>query len=84
MDKLKDERVNCYSVMTQLTIGQYLRIIQSVYESGGGIEGQRESLKTSTAIRIRKRMIEDLRLGTVLPPIVLGVVVEEASPCQTG
>ncbi|MHC5712384.1 MAG: hypothetical protein ACYTXE_30690 [Nostoc sp.] len=77
MDKLKDERVNCYSVMTQLTIGQYLRIIQSVYESGGGIEGQRESLKTSTAIRIRKRMIEDLRLGTVLPPIVLGVVVEE-------
>ncbi len=76
MDKLKDERVNCYSFMTQLTIGEYLRLIQSVYESGGGIEGQREALKSSTAIRIRKRMIKDLHLGTVLPPIVLGVVVD--------
>jgi len=77
MDKLKDERVNCYSVMTQLTIGEYLDIVEKVYAKGGGIEGQRETLKTSTAIRIRKRMIEDLRLGTVLPPIVLGVVDSE-------
>ncbi|MEQ9235257.1 hypothetical protein [Coleofasciculus sp. E2-BRE-01] len=77
MDILKDERVNCYSVMTQLTINEYLDIIERIYESGGGIEGQRDPLKTSTAIRIRKRMIEDLQAGTVLPPIVLGVVVSE-------
>ena len=77
MDKLKDERVNCYSFMTQLTIGDYLSLIKSVYESRGGIEGQREALKTSTAIRIRKRMIEDLLSGTVLPPVVLGVVVND-------
>ncbi len=76
MDKLKDERVNCYSIMTQLSISEYLDFIKSVYESGGGIERQREALKTSTAIHIRKRMIKDLASGTVLPPVVLGVVVE--------
>jgi hypothetical protein len=77
MDKLKDEGVNCYSIMTKLTISKYLDLIQSVYENGGGIEGQREPLKTGTAIRIRKRMIHDFRSGTVLPPIVLGVVVDD-------
>jgi hypothetical protein len=65
--------------MTELTVGEYLDIINSAYKNRGGIEGQREALKTSTAIRIRKRMIEDLRLGTVLPPIVLGVVMPLAN-----
>jgi hypothetical protein len=75
MNILKDKRVNCYSVMTELTVGEYLDIINSAYKNRGGIEGQRDALKTSTAIRIRKRMIQDLNAGTVLPPIVLGVVM---------
>lgn len=44
----------------------------------GGITGQREVLKTTTAKRIRDRMISDIRAGAVLPPVVIGVIVDEA------
>ncbi len=72
---LEDRRVDCYSVMTELTVNDYLNLVNQAYQNRGGIEGQREALKTSTSIRIRKRMIEDLKEGAVLPPIVLGVVM---------
>ena len=77
MNILKDERVNCYSVMTKITIADYLRIVQKAYAKRGGIEGQREAVKTSTAKRIRERMIQDLKDGAVLPPVVVGVVVSD-------
>lgn len=72
---LEDRRVDCYSVMTELTVNDYLNLVVQAYQNRGRIEGQREALKTSTSIRIRKRMIEDLKAGAVLPPIVLGVVM---------
>ncbi len=75
IDILKDERVNCSSVMIQLNIEDYLDMVRSTFENRGSLEGQRETLKTSTAIRIRKRMVQDLESGAVLPPIVLGVIV---------
>ena len=59
MDLLKDEESKCCSVLTTMKIEDYLQIIEKVYKKGGGLEGQRDALKTSTAIRIRKRMIED-------------------------
>jgi hypothetical protein len=73
---LKDERVNCYSVMTTMKIGDYLDIVEKAYQNRGGIPGQREPLKTSTAKRIRETMISDLKAGTILPPIVLGTVID--------
>lgn len=75
MNILLDSRIDCYSVLLNTSIKEYLSIIDKAYESSGGLEGQRDPLKTSTAIRIRSRMIEDLEKGTILPPIVLGVVV---------
>lgn len=75
LDILRDERVNCYSILVKQTVGQYLDYVQQAYQNKGGIEGQRDPLKTSTAIRIRSRMVVDLKVGAVLPPIVLGVVV---------
>ncbi len=74
---LKDERTDCYSVMKVVPVKNYLDIVKKIYGNRGGIEGQRDTLKTSTAIRIRKRMIEDLKKGTVLPPVVLGMVVPD-------
>ncbi|MDY7005236.1 MAG: hypothetical protein SWX82_15185 [Cyanobacteriota bacterium] len=74
IDILKDERVNCYSVMIQLRVAEYLEMVEKVFNDRGGLEGQRDTLKTRTAIRIRKRMIEDLEKGAILPPIVLGVI----------
>lgn len=73
LNALYDQRVNCYSVMVEMPISEFLKLIESSYENRGGIEGQRSALKTKTALIIRKRMVEDVRKGTVLPAIVLGI-----------
>ncbi|MFB2893414.1 hypothetical protein ACE1CI_10915 [Aerosakkonemataceae cyanobacterium BLCC-F50] len=75
IDILKDAKVNCYSVMVQLSVEDYLNMISKTFVNRGGLEGQRDTLKTTTAIRIRKRMVQDIEAGALIPPIVLGVVV---------
>lgn len=74
---LKDTRVNCWSIMTVIKISDYLGLVKSAYENRGGIEGQRDPLRTNTAIRIRKTMLHDLAKGAVLPPVVLGIIVSD-------
>ena len=76
LDIIKDTRVNCYSVIVQFTVGDYLNMVKEAFHNRkGGLEGQRDTLKTRTAIRIRKRMEKDIALGAVLPPIVIGAIV---------
>ena len=72
---LKDERLGCYSLMTEMKISQYIDLVEFAYDKRGGIAGQRERLRTTSAIRIRRRMVDDIGAGTVLPPITLGVIV---------
>ena len=72
---LKDKKLNCITGIGVLTLGEYLDKIQYVYKDNGGIEGQRAALKTKTGITIRNRMIDDLKNGAVLPPIVIGAVL---------
>ncbi|WP_094481196.1 hypothetical protein [Rhodoferax sp. TH121] len=72
---LSDARVNCLSGMGQIGAAEYLSMVEAVYRESGGIEGQRAPLKTKTGINIRKRMVEDIKNGALLPPIVLGAVV---------
>ncbi|HLP89698.1 MAG TPA: hypothetical protein VK184_14035 [Nostocaceae cyanobacterium] len=75
LDIIKDTKVNCYSVVVQFTVEKYLNMVKQAFENRGGLEGQRDTLKTTTAIRIRDRMIKDIGSGAVLPPIVIGVIV---------
>lgn len=77
LDFLHDSRVECYSVLVSIAIDDYLSLVESVYKNRGGIEGQRSPLKTKSAQRIRKRLIDDLSRGTVIPPVVIGVRLEE-------
>lgn len=72
---LPDGRVACWSMMTGMTVANYLALVEKAYKSRGGIAGQREPLKTTTGKRIRQRMVEDIKLGAVLPPVVIGVVI---------
>ncbi|NRD76222.1 hypothetical protein HPT25_01700 [Bacillus sp. BRMEA1] len=74
---LRDERVDCFSVLTNIRIKDYLELVQTAYKSKGGIEGQRQALKTKSAIRIRQRMRNDIVKGTILPPIVIGIVLDK-------
>lgn len=72
---IKDNRSECYSIMGVTNIEEYINYVKSVYENRGGISGQRDALKSSSAIKIRKRMIKDIARGTVLPPIVIGLLL---------
>lgn len=74
LNYLFDRRTKCYSVMTTYSLENYLKLVEAAYANRGGLAGQREVLKTSTAKRIRDRMIADLKAGAILPPVVLGVV----------
>jgi hypothetical protein len=77
LTKLKDNRTNCYSLIFEITIKDYLSLVNDIYKDKGGLKEQREPLKTSSAIRIRKQMVKDIKAGTVLPPIVLGLIVSQ-------
>lgn len=80
---LHDTRVNCASFMTSMTVQDYIGLVNDAYKERGGIAGQREPLKTTSAKRIRKRMVEDLLAGAVLPPVVIGKVVHDLASLDT-
>lgn len=71
---LKDNRVNCLSVMVEMKVSDYLEKI----DVENKISGQRDVLKTSSAVAIRKRLIEDVKNGAVIPPIVLGLIIDDS------
>jgi hypothetical protein len=73
VSKLHDRRVDCYSILTTMTVGEFLDLVGAVYEKRGGIEGQRAPLRTKTALSIRSRMVADLAAGAVIPPVVVGI-----------
>jgi hypothetical protein len=84
---LEDERVRCLSGVGQIDTAEYLALVADIYKENGGIEGQRAPLKTKTGINIRLRMIDDIKKGAILPPIVIGAVVppdifEKAISCE--
>lgn len=74
---LKDDRTECWSVMTEVRVRDYIELVREAYRARGGIEGQRDALKTTTAKRIRDRMVNDIRRGAILPPVVIGAVVDD-------
>lgn len=74
---VKDNRSDCYSVMGTSSVKDYMDFIAAVYDNRGSITGQRDALKNSSAIKIRKRMVQDISRGTVLPPIVVGLLVSD-------
>lgn len=77
MSHLYDERTDCFSVMQTATVREYLDLVTAAHAARGRMSGQRETLKTTSAKRIRDRMVSDIRHGAVLPPVVLGVIVSE-------
>jgi hypothetical protein len=77
MDWLVDDRTDCYSVQTTMVIKDYLNLVEEAHEARGALSGQRDTLKTTTARRIRARMVSDIRRGAVLPPVVIGAVIND-------
>jgi len=77
MNWLHDARADCYSVQTTMSVGDYLDLVKPAHSARGALSGQRDTLKTTTAKRIRDRMVSDLRRGAILPPVVIGAVVDD-------
>lgn len=74
ISKIQDTRVDCWSALIEFNVIDYLELAEKAYVNRGGIRHQREALKTTTAKRIRTRLVEDLRRGAVIPPLVIGIV----------
>lgn len=75
LDLQLDQRVNCWSALASMQVDEYLAIAQEAYRQRGGIRHQRDTLKTTSARRIRSRLVEDLKSGAIIPPIVIGLVL---------
>jgi hypothetical protein len=58
-----------------MSIDGYLQLVRVAHEAQGSLSGQRGVLATTTAKRIRARMVEDLKQGAILPPVVIGAVL---------
>ncbi|EMC2463227.1 hypothetical protein [Vibrio alginolyticus] len=74
---IRDNSNSTISILLNLELSEYLRIVDKAYEQQGGIDGQRAPLKTQTAKRIRHQMISDFSSGGILPPVVIGVETKE-------
>ena len=72
-----DERSLCYSILTEQTLNEYISIVGKAYDAQGMISGQRDKLASTSAIRIRKRMVDDFENKAIFPPVVVGLVVTE-------
>ena len=73
---LKDKRTNCWSISTTVRIDDYCDWFKS-FGKDNKLEEQRPLLKTRSGNMIRSRMIEDLKQGAIIPPIVVGLALEK-------
>src|SRR5690349_17243597 len=74
LHSMLDRRISSRSILISTTIRDYLSLVGTAYHRRGNIEGQRDTLKTTSALRIRARMRTDVERGAVLPPVVVGIL----------
>lgn len=77
LDSMFDSRSKSYSLIAKMKVSEYLEYVRNAYERKGGLGGQRDALKTTSALRIRRRMADDFSKGAILPPVVVGLLVDE-------
>lgn len=82
MNILKDKKFDCYSIIVNISLAEYLDLIQQAYEASGGISGQRGALSTKSAKQIREQMSSDFKKGAVLPPVVIGLIDNSFNPSE--
>lgn len=77
LEAMFDDRSECLSVLTSLTLKEYKDIVYTSFEQGGNLVGQRDVIKrSSVASKIRKRMNNDFVSGAIFPYVVIGLLLE--------
>lgn len=74
--ELIDKRIKGMSISATITVGEYIEWFNT-YGLKNKLEDQRPVMKTRSANMIRRRLIEDLKQGAIIPPIVLGFTVKD-------
>ena len=67
LDCMYDKKLRAYSVMTRMSIDDYLSLTRGTEDN---LEIQRKIISTKKS-KIYDRLIEDLKTGCIIPPIVL-------------
>ena len=70
-----DNRVNGLSIYATTTVAEYLEWFNK-FGMDNKLDEQRPVMKTRSANMIRKRLVEDLKAGAVIPPIVMGFALD--------
>lgn len=68
---LRDTRIGGLSISALTTIGEYVEWFNR-YGRDNKLDEQRPQLHTRSANMIRQRMVEDLKTGALIPPLVIG------------
>lgn len=78
INMIPDHRINGLSISATVKVSEY---IDWFLTSGlqNKLEEQRPVMKSRSANMIRKRLVEDLKLGAVIPPIVIGFAIEDVN-----
>lgn len=74
---IHDNRVNGLSISATTTVAEYL-VWFNRFGMVNKLDEQRPVMKTRSANMIRKRLVEDLKAGAVIPPIVMGFALDAA------
>ena len=74
---IHDNRVNGLSISATTTVAEYLEWFNR-FGMVNKLDEQRPVMKTRSANMIRKRLVEDLKAGAVIPPIVMGFALDAA------
>lgn len=69
---LRDHRIDGLSVSAIVTTGEYMQWFNN-YGEHNKLDEQRPQLNTRSANMIRRRLVEDLKQGAIIPPIVIGL-----------
>ena len=72
---IHDNRVNGLSISATTTVAEYLKWFNR-FGMDNKLDEQRPVMKTRSANMIRKRLVEDLKAGAVIPPIVMGIALD--------
>lgn len=71
---LEDKVSNCHSIIIHMKLSKYLDLVKQAYDQQGNLNGQRTALSSASARKIRAQMTRDFENGSVLPPVVVGLV----------
>lgn len=77
LEIVDDNRSGCKSILTTMKLSEYRSITEEAFKNQGNISGQRDVIKrSSTAAKIRKRMIDDFKQGCIFPQVVVGLLLK--------